>query len=196
MHRVAMEIALLDTMELLDVRQRPITADEYHEMARAGILHEDERIELIDGRLIAMSPIGWPHANIVTALNELLVRLTTHQVSVQNPVRLDRFNEPQPDIVLLRRDRDPAGPMLAEHAALVVEVADSTLAFDRRVKLARYALAGIREVWIVNVEAMQLEIYRHPSGDTYEEKIVLRPGDEARVPGGGSIAVRDVFPGG
>ena len=165
-------------------------------MARAGILHEDERVELIGGRLIAMFPIGWPRANIMTALTDLFARLGAYQVSVQNPLGLDRFNEPQPDIVLLRRDRDPAGPMLAAHAALVAEVAESTLAFDRRVKLARYARAGIRELWIVNVEAKQPEIYRRPSGDTYEEKIVLRPGDEASVPGGGSVAVREVFPGG
>lgn len=190
-----MKTSTLERMELLDVRQRPITVDEYHAMARSGILREDDRVELIDGRLIAMSPIGWPHANIVTALTELFSQLGTHQVSVQNPLGLDRYNEPQPDLVLLRRDRDPAGPMLAEHAALVVEVADSTLAFDRRVKLARYARTGIQELWIVDVEARRLEVYRRPSGQDYEEKLVLQQGDDVDVPGGGKIAVRDAFPG-
>ena len=182
-------------MELRDLKQRPLTVDEFHAMARAGILRDDERVELIDGRVIAMSPIGWPHANIVTALNELFSALGTHQVSVQNPLGLDKYNEPQPDLVLLRRDRDPAGPMLAEHAALVVEVADSTLAFDRRVKLARYAGTGIEVLWIVNVEAKEIEVYRRPAKEGYEEKQLARPGEMLQVPGGGEISVDAVFPG-
>lgn len=114
---------------------------------------------------------------------------------MQNPLGLDEYNEPRPDLVLLRRNRDPAGPMLAEHAALVVEVADSTLAFDRKVKLARYARTGIAELWIVNVEAREIEVYRRPATDAYEERQVARPGDTIAVPGGGEIAVSEAFPG-
>lgn len=189
-----METTTTETMELLEERQRPLTVDEYRAMARAGILRADDRVELIDGRIISMSPIGWPHANIVVALSDLLWRASSYQVSVQNPLGLDRYNEPQPDIALLRRDRDPAGPIASEHAALVVEVSDTSLAYDRRLKLPRYAKAGIPVVWIVDVEGRCVEAYEEPDGETYRQRIVLHPGDEIDVPGARAVPVGDIFP--
>lgn len=189
-----METTLTETMELLERRQRPLTVDEYRAMARAGILRPDDRVELIDGRIISMSPIGWPHANIVLALSERLWQAGTYQVSVQNPLGLDRYNEPQPDIALLRRDRDPAGPISGEQAVLVVEVSDTTIIFDRRLKLPHYAQTGIPAVWIVDVAGRCVEVYTEPEGETYRKKVVLRPGDEIEVPGGGASPVGDFFP--
>lgn len=141
-----------------------------------------------------MSPIGWSHANIVLRLSELLWQGGTYQVSVQNPLRLDRYNEPRPDVALLRRDHDPTGPMLAKHAVLVVEVADSSLSFHVRVKLPRYAQAGIPEAWIVDVEHRRIEVFRNPDNGRYLDRRILAPGDRIDEPGGAAIEVVDVFP--
>ncbi|MDQ3703195.1 MAG: Uma2 family endonuclease [Chloroflexota bacterium] len=142
---------------------RRFTVDEYFEMARAGILTEDDRVELIDGQIIQMSPIGDPHAEAVNRCNWAFVGLMAAgrvMTSIQNPIRVDRYNDPQPDVVLV-----PPGLRGAPRVAdvlLVIEVADSSLIFDRHTKLPLYARAGIREAWLVDLKAEAVEVHRAP----------------------------------
>lgn len=182
------------TMELLDLRQRPINVHEYHAMGRAGILHEDDRVELIDGRIISMSPIGHPHMRCVNKLTAALVGKGPFEVSVQNSVRLSNWTEPQPDVVLFRKEDDTPTSFLAEDTLLVIEVADTSLAFDQKVKLPRYAAAGVPEVWIVNLGDRTLEIYQEPSPDGYGRRHVLTPDETVHVPADGSLDVGSIFP--
>jgi Uma2 family endonuclease len=151
--------------------KRWITADEYERMGEAGVFPPDARLELIEGGIYEMSPIGSPHAACVKFLSALLHRLFGENliVSTQDPIRLNDFSEPQPDVALLcwRDDfyRD-AHPTPAD-VLLVVEVADSTVETDRRVKIPLYARAGIPEVWLVNIPEERIEIYSDPEGESY-----------------------------
>ena len=184
-------------MPALAEKQRLLTVDEYRAMGCAGIIAPDERVELIDGLIIPMSPIGDPHVDCVNSLTYLFTsRLYTRDVppqivvSVQNPVRLNDYTEPEPDIVLIRPNK--AGVPNAEDALLVVEVADTTLSFDRGVKLPRYAAAGIPEVWIVALEEDHIEVYRKPGLEGYEEKTVCVRGEAVTIealPEAGAFAV-------
>lgn len=152
------------------LRHYPLTVDDYHAMAEAGILHEDARVELIDGQLIEKMAIGPSHINVVNRLNALASARASGvvEVSIQNPVRLGRYTEPEPDVVLLRNDRDRSRVPHAEDVLLLIEVAESSLTFDRAIKLPRYAKAGIPEVWIVNLVDLRIECYRDPTADGYE----------------------------
>lgn len=158
-----------------------LDVDDYHRMGAAGILHEDDRIELIEGELIEMAPIGQDHAATVNELTEGLVLASVGRaiVSVQNPVRLDQFSEPQPDFAILRdkphRYRG-VPPMPADVLALI-EVADSSLRYDRTVKLALYARAGIPEVWIVDLKRRVVDVHRMPGADGYADMTTYQPGD-------------------
>jgi Uma2 family endonuclease len=160
------------------LEQRRITADEYHAMAEAGILGEDDRVELLDGKIIAMSPTGGSHIGCVNRLTRVLVERTSPDiiVSVQNPVRLDPHWEPEPDVALLRPGEPDAVPT-ADRVLLLIEVADTTLAKDRTVKVPQYARAGIPEVWLVALEDRYVEVYRRPSSDGYAEMRRYGPGE-------------------
>lgn len=162
------------------VRPRRFTSDEVQTMLRAGILHEDDRLELIDGQLIVMSPIGDPHIACVNRLNRLFVERTTSDiaVSIQNPVRIDAHNEPEPDVVLTTAYDGAPHP---EDVVLLVEVADSSLPYDRTVKLPLYAQAGIPEVWIVNLADAQVEVHREPSDGVYRTRRLAGPDDALAV---------------
>ena len=154
-------------------------------MGEAGIFRQGARLELIEGEIFEMSPIGSPHAACVDALALLFTETARRRflVRVQNPVRLNDFSEPQPDISLLRwRDdyyRD-AHPTPAD-VLLVVEVADTTLIADRAVKLPLYARAGVAEAWLMNIPEEQIEIYSDPEGDSYQRAEVFGRGAEARA---------------
>jgi Uma2 family endonuclease len=164
--------------------KRRFTVDEYHRMAEVGILTEKDRVELIDGEIVEMAPIGAQHASVVKRLNALLTgRLGTRAiVGVQDPVELSRESEPQPDVVLLRPTPDfyAAGHPEPVDTLLLIEVADTSLTYDRGVKLPRYAAAGIPEVWIVDLGAEAVETCRTPSPDGYRDLV--------RVPRGGSLS--------
>ena len=160
------------------VARRPLTVAEYHIMGEAGILHEGDRVELIEGELVAMSAIGSDHSGTVNTLNRLLVMAVGDRgvVAVQNPVVLDDRSEPQPDFSVLKPRSDDyrrATPR-AEDVVLIVEVASSSLNYDRAVKRPLYARRGIPELWIVNVAGQEVEVCRNPVGDQYE--IVTRAG--------------------
>ena len=157
--------------------------DEYYRMADAGIPHSEERVELLDGEIIQMPPIGSWHAMCVTFLTEwFIVRLEGRAlVRSQNPVRLDPHGEPEPDVALvrLRSDRYVTGHPGPEDVLLLIEVSDTTLRYDRDVKLLRYAEAGIPEVWIVDLELEpdQVLVYRQSRGGAYQESLVAQRGD-------------------
>lgn len=182
-----------------DVRPRRFTSDEVQAMLRAGILHEDDPLELIDGQLVVMSPINDPHIACINRLNALFSKhLVTNEVddvvvSVQNPVRIDEHNEPEPDVVLSTA-LDGAPP--PEDVLLLVEISDTTLEYDRDVKRPLYARAGIPEVWIVNLADRQIELHRDPDNDVYRTRHLAGLDDTVtpmRPESLGSVAVRDIL---
>jgi Uma2 family endonuclease len=150
------------------------TVDEYHRMGEVGILHPTDRIELIDGEIIHMAPVGSPHVGSVFALNRLLTRAVPHEVivSIQSPIQMGDRTEPEPDVALLRGRPDgyrtPPLPSAAD-VLLIIEVADSSLRYDREVKLPMYASQGVPEVWIVDLAAQTVVVHRAPEDGAYRE---------------------------
>ena len=156
--------------------RRRFTVDEYCAMAYAGILDEEERIELLDGEILVMPPIGPPHEDGTTRLgSDLTYQLHDRAfVRVQNSVRLNDYGLPEPDIavVRLRNDYHRVRPT-PEDVLLVIEIADSSLRYDREFKLPRYAEAGIPEVWIANVPARQVEAFHDPVDGVYQSRRIV-----------------------
>ncbi len=167
--------------------ERLFTVDEYYAMAQAGILGEDDRVELIAGEIVVMSPIGSRHAGCVKALAGLLFRAAGRQavISVQDPLRLEESAEPLPDLAVLawRADSYRGRHPEPKDTHLVVEVADSSLDFDREVKLPLYARHGVPEVWVVDLQASCVETYRSPGPDGYAESSTHSGSDRLTVPG-------------
>ncbi|MBC8162642.1 MAG: Uma2 family endonuclease [Roseiflexaceae bacterium] len=155
--------------------RRQFTIGDYRRMREAQILTEDDRVELIDGQIIVMSPIGPFHVGLVIKLTQLLSAAlgNTGLVSVQNPIELNQFGEPQPDIAVLRPRDDVYTTALAtpEDVLLLIEVSDSSLAYDRDQKLPQYAAAGITEVWLVDAQKLIIEQYTHPFDDQYTQLV-------------------------
>jgi Uma2 family endonuclease len=154
---------------MMPLLTRPFTKNEYHRMIEAGILREDDRVELIEGNIIAMAPIGSRHVACVNRFNRLLNQALGDraQVSVQNPVSLTRYSEPQPDIAVLRPREDFYSAALPgpEDILLIVEVADASAVADRQDKLPLYARAGIPEVWLVDWIEERVEVCQEPWTD-------------------------------
>jgi len=168
---------------MIDAVQRyRFTVDQYHQMGDAGILSPDCRVELIDGEIFKMSPIDPWHAGVVNWLNHRFVtglggRAVVH---VQNPTIVDRRSEPQPDLMLLKPRDDfyrTAHPT-PDDALLVVEVAHTSLAHDRRRKLPLYARTGVSEVWIVNRRADAVDVFRGPSPQGYRDQFRRARGED------------------
>jgi len=165
----------------VEVLAKKFTVDEYYRMAEVGIIGPEDRVELIDGQIIQMSPPGIRHVaashRATTLFTEALGRRVI--VSVQNPLRLDRFNEPQPDIIILKPQPDfyasrNSGP---EDASLVIEISDTSLSYDRKVKIPHYAAKSIPEVWIEDLKHDVLLVYRDPAGGVYGTNLTLRRGE-------------------
>ncbi len=159
--------------------RRPFTAAEYERMVEIGILSEDESVELLGGEINAMSPIGARHVHVVMVLTDLLVKRIGHAalVGVQNPIRLDDDSMPLPDIAALRlRNYSSALPTAAD-VLLVIEVADSSLAYDRGMKFPRYAAAGIAEAWLIDLAAGIVERHTEPRDGLYRQITLARAGD-------------------
>lgn len=167
----------------IEVQRRRFTVDDYYRMVEAGVLGPDERVELIDGEVVQMSSMGPPHATCVRRLDRLFHQRLGQQavVSVQLPLRLDRYNEPEPDIALLRpeADLDARHPGPAD-VLLLVEVADSTVSADVKLKVPRYGQAGVIESWVVSLPAGTVTVFREPTADGYQVVQVLRRGDSIR----------------
>jgi Uma2 family endonuclease len=152
------------------IPRRAISVSEYHKMVDADVFHEDDRIELIEGELIQMAPIGGAHVQLLNLLTRILVQQVGEDgvVSPQNPVALPPDSEPEPDIVVLRpeclyRTEVPS----AQDVLLIIEVSHSTLAYDRDVKIPLYAKHNIPEVWIFETTTRAVSIYREPARNTY-----------------------------
>jgi Uma2 family endonuclease len=183
----------------VEVLRHRFTVTDYHRMGEAGIFAEDDRVELIDGEVVQMTPIGSRHAGCVKRLNRLLGAAVGDRavVAVQDPIALHPDSEPQPDLALLRPRADFYGgghPGPAD-VWLVVEVADRSLAFDRGVKVPLYARAGVPELWIVDLAGDGVETYRRPAGGRYAEVQRLGRGQRlgcAAFPGL-DVAVDDVL---
>ncbi len=160
------------------IRRHSFTVDEYYAMAQIGVLKQTDRVELIHGEIIDMTPIGNEHSGIVDQLAQFLHEATRKQaiVRVQNPIRLNTASEPQPDLILLRPRSDfyRKGHPRPQDALLLIEVADSSLDFDRNIKIPLYAAAGIPEVWIVNLTGKSLEVFRNPANGQYIQTQTLK----------------------
>ena len=152
-------------------RHRRLTVEDYYRMGEVGILQPNERVELIEGKIIDMAPPGDLHAGTVNQLANLLQRAAGDRaiVGVQNPVMLDRYSEPQPDLALLvpRADFYKSARPRPGDVLLVIEVADTSLSYDRDVKVSLYARHGIPEVWLVDVRGKRLTRYRDPADGAY-----------------------------
>lgn len=149
-----------------------VNSDTYHRMIETGILTEDDRVELIEGEIVEMCAIGKPHMMCVDRLNRIFNARVSDVaiVSIQNPLRLSVFSEPQPDVFLykFREDFYAGVDITPDDVLLVVEVADTSAQSDRRVKIPLYARAGIREVWLVDLSKEMIEVYREPVNGKYQ----------------------------
>ncbi len=156
---------------------RKFTITESHQMSAIGILTPDERIELIEGEIIPMSPIGTKPAATVKRLNSLLNQQLSNQaiIGVQDPVKLDNLSEPQPDISILKMRSDFYEFALpkSEDILALIEVADSSIKYEQEVKIPLYAKSKIAEVWLVNLNNCSLEIYRNPHNQSYQSQKIL-----------------------
>jgi Uma2 family endonuclease len=172
----------------------------YEAMVAHGVLPEDDRVELLRGAIVTMSPIGTRHAASVRRLHTMFATLFSQSalVSVQSPIALPPDSEPQPDVVLLRTRSDfyeRAHPRPSD-VLLVVEVSDSTIEIDRDIKLPLYGESGVAEVWIVNLVENVIEVYLRPSDGTYSTRRVYRTGEEIAIStvAGPAIAVASILP--
>jgi Uma2 family endonuclease len=159
------------------------TAEEYHRMAEAGIFHPEERVELIAGQIIRMSAKGTAHTAAVRRTAKILRNLLINQAEVytQDPIQLDDFSEPEPDVAVVRID-----PLdYADHhptpseVYLIIEVADSSLKYDRETKAKAYARSGLADYWVLDVINRKLHMFREPIQEGYQSEVILS--EEASV---------------
>lgn len=167
-------------VEDLVVRRR-FTGEEYRRMGEVGILREDERVELLDGEVVEMNPIGGLHATGVRESNRLFSKRVGDElrVDVQSSLSLGEYGEPQPDLAVIRAREYGADLPGPEDVLLVVEVADTSVAYDRGIKLPMYARAGIREAWLVDIPAGRVERHTEPSETGY--RLTARAGRGERL---------------
>ena len=194
-----MDTAPVDILARYPVPRHHLSRRDYYRLGEAGILGVDDRVELLEGQLVDMSPIGPRHAIVTENLNELLIRgfAGRSRIRCQDPVVLDDGSEPQPDFALVRRPwrgypHTHPGP---DDIFLLIEVADSSLEFDRTVKLELYARAGIRELWIVDLTTDGVLVHRGPSGGGYGSVVRIEGAGVLDVEGlpGVTIPVAEVF---
>ena len=182
-----------------DGRRRRFTVDEYYKLAEVGILAPDERVELLAGEIIKMAAVGSRHAFCVDEFTEKLMPLAISgraRIRTQNPIQLDEDNHPQPDIALVARmDYLEAHP-LPEDVMLLIEIADTSAGFDRRHKLPMYALHGIPEVWLGDINARTVEVYDQPMAAGYARARVFDAGEMLSLAAFPDLAipVGDVMP--
>ncbi|BAY15788.1 hypothetical protein NIES21_16070 [Anabaenopsis circularis NIES-21] len=184
------------TVQLL---RHKFTVQQYHKMVESGILTENDRVELIRGEIVEMSPIGTKHAGCVNRLINLLVQLLGNRVIVaaQNPVELNDNSQPQPDVALLkpRDDFYAAAHPQPQDIFLLIEVADSTIIYDREEKIPLYAEANIIAVWLVDINEQVVEVYQQPSATGYQFIQKFAGGETLSIPGFSdvTITVNEIF---
>ncbi len=175
------------TVQISELPLARLTTAKYHAMIRSGVFTEDDRLELIDGYLVQKMSIGSLHAGVVKALNFLLSRRIGDRaiVSVQDPLCINEYSEPEPDIVIVKFREDfykNAHPQPAD-VLLVIEVADTSLTYDRTAKIPLYAAAGISESWLVDLTSRQITVFSDPDGAAYLKTQIFKPGDTLHLPG-------------
>ncbi|MBI2403524.1 MAG: Uma2 family endonuclease [Gemmatimonadetes bacterium] len=166
---------------VMPLTRHRFTVDEYQRMGAAGVFREDDRVELIDGQVVQMTPIGPEHGGCVKDLARLFYLAAGDQVilGIQDPLVLGPYAAPQPDIAVLRPRREgyrTAHPGPAD-VLLVIEVADTSVRYDRQTKIPLYAAAGIPEAWLVDLPARRIRVYREPGPDGYNSVRTFGPGD-------------------
>jgi Uma2 family endonuclease len=173
------------------------TTEEYHQMGEAGILSEEKRVELINGEIVEMSPSKSPHAGVVNFLNKLLNDCLGEEyiLTVQNPIHIEPYSEPEPDLAILRYRDDfySKSHPTPEEIVMLIEVADTSLEKDRLVKLPLYAAAGISEVWIVNLQDKQLEVYTQAGEEGYLKSLIYNKEAVIQHPLVGEVAVNKII---
>lgn len=175
------------------------TVDDYYRLAQAGILGEDDRVELIEGEIVKTAPIGSRHAACLSGITRLLIGTIGDRgiVRVRLPVRLDDYSEPEPDVCLPRprSDRYADGHPGPADVLLLIEISDSSLAYDRDVKVPLYCRNGVDSVWIIDLGRSLVQAYSGASSDGYLERRTLRAGDRVAVPGTDVVIdVSQLFP--
>ncbi|MEM9720948.1 MAG: Uma2 family endonuclease [Bacteroidota bacterium] len=178
-------------------KKRLFSRKEYYQMAETGILTCTDKTELIRGEILIKSPSGAYHSSRIRKIDRLFSQYVGDkaQTSVQSPVRLNDLSEPEPDFALLhfREDDYPHAHPGPEDILLLIEVSHSTYSFDKQVKIPLYAQAGIPEVWILNLNTDQVEVFKRPVKGVYQEESVLQPGQEIGFEAlGCTIAVGDL----
>ncbi len=176
----------VEQIELISpVTRKRFRVEEFHKMTELGILPEESGWEIVDGYLIDKMSIGSKHASTVKRLNRILTKLVKDNaiVSVQDPIRLDDYNEPEPDIALLkpREDFYSKNHPLPQEILLLIEVSDSTIEYDRKIKKTLYAKAGITEFWIINLQDDTLEFYSQPKNGNYRLARILESGETLKL---------------
>lgn len=165
----------------IDYQRRPITVEEYHRMGELGFFGPEERVELLDGELIAVPPVGESHASAIERLNWYFITRLGERAGVrpQLPTRVSRISEPEPDfaIVVRRADFHASGHPQPPETFALVECADSSLRYDRGKKLSAYARGGVREYWIVNLVEACVEVYGDPNDVGYGRSQIARAGE-------------------
>jgi Uma2 family endonuclease len=185
---------------MVNTQIRQLTSTEYYGMIESGIIREGERVELILGQIFTMAAKGTRHTLCTRKLFKHLLSLIGDRADVQSqdPITLPNNSEPEPDIVIarLRSDDYVNGHPSPEDIILVIEVADSTIKFDRETKAPLYAAAGISEYWIVNLIDDRLEIYRQPEGNIYTSIEIIMPPRSINLPHFSDITLNigDLFP--
>lgn len=168
------------------VKSKPVTREQYHRLVETGELREDDRVELIEGEIVPMSPIGSAHAALVNRLNRLFVERCAEIsiVSIQNPIALDEFSEPQPDIALLRLQDDyyADSPPQADDIQLIVEVMVSSHDRDLNTKRELYAKHGVAEVWFVDVPGRLVHVCREPRAEGHYNSTEVNSGQAKLQP--------------
>ena len=169
----------------IQLEYRLLTVEDYHKMIRAGILSQNDQVELLNGQIIKMSPIGSQHAACVEKIDELLKVLLKGKASVraQNPVILGDLSEPEPDIAIVKRKENyyADGHPQSDEIFLIMEVADSSLEKDRQAKLPIYARAMIPEYWIIDLENQSVEVYTNPQDNLYKTKRLFLASDTIQL---------------
>jgi Uma2 family endonuclease len=184
---------------VVNLAKHHFTVSEYERMGETGVFAPDARVELIEGEIVEMSPIGSRHAACVESVAETFTMQLHGKaiVRIQNPIVLNDFSEPQPDVAILRlrADRYRESHPRSHEVLLVIEVADSTYSLDRNVKIPLYARAGIGEALIFNLPEEQLEFYSQPETGVYQSRITLRRGDrfESAVVSGVTLDVDKIL---
>ncbi len=169
----------------VQLAKRLITVDEYHTMAKAGILTRKDKVELIHGEILEMSPTGKKHRSTVIRIENNLKKLFGKKalISVRNPINISDLNEPEPDVTILKKSDDyyHNRSIKPNDIRLVIEVSDTTYHTDKEIKLPLYASAGILEYWVVNLQKSEIEVHRFPEREVYKRIQIAQHGDSIEL---------------